>query len=751
MHFLRRVASSLSPDFAALAAIALLWNAPILLDPDRIVGHDTFAQFTVFHTFYSQWASGGGLVRWLPYCGFGMPATLWQIDMLTPSGCGFLALGSLLGIDDVLAVYACSCFFEVLTFLAGLFACSTRLFRDRRVRFLVCLMGLGTVGWHEQIYSCLRILYLDPWMVWCLLRFRDSGRSAWFWATGLLAILSVVGAPVYFAGLHLLALTCLGLPLAFGRWSLLVAIVRPSVRDVLAAVAFLLVASAVWTALHDAVAAVRLQDEHRGPDGRVTREVFLRHYSRDLGFVARSYVFGRNFRPELIYEPNLYVAAATWPLCVLAFWGRPRRDAVAMALPAVVLTGFALEDTVASVLYYFPLASYFRYRLSALGIANLYLTLWAGFGLVRLFEFDVVRRRRCVLIGGLATIGLLAAAVHLEHAADLFGSRVSESLDPPVLEHETQLVGNVGTGTSWARLALLALGPLAGLFVVRPRSCRASAAVFAVLVAWQFVDLSFHQYERLRYSRRIGEDEPALSDLCRVRPLEYRPQRIDAALRVKPRGARYNLQFQWEQVDPCRHDTELQVLSPLVAETLGGADRIAEGAAIRRIAGCDVPKLVFAEDVAVVDSWKAAREVLVARHAGTFVVEAQRAESRPATSRGEPPVLVAPEVLGFDANRLRCRFDAPTDGWLFYADAWSPDWTATVDGSPSDVRVANGCFKAVSIPRGPHEVLFEIGGRARIFARLVFGIGLAAFVPSLVAVGALFLRRIDPLTAPIAP
>ena len=46
-------------------------------------------------------------------------------------------------------------------------------------------------------------------------------------------------------------------------------------------------------------------------------------------------------------------------------------------------------------------------------------------------------------------------------------------------------------------------------------------------------------------------------------------------------------------------------------------------------------------------------------------------------------------------------------GFLYYADGYTPDWTATVDGRPARIVAANGAFKAVFVAAGSHRVTME--------------------------------------------
>ena len=49
---------------------------------------------------------------------------------------------------------------------------------------------------------------------------------------------------------------------------------------------------------------------------------------------------------------------------------------------------------------------------------------------------------------------------------------------------------------------------------------------------------------------------------------------------------------------------------------------------------------------------------------------------------------------------------APRPGLLYLADTWFPGWTATVNGQPVPILVANYAFRAVPVPAGRDVIQF---------------------------------------------
>ncbi len=59
---------------------------------------------------------------------------------------------------------------------------------------------------------------------------------------------------------------------------------------------------------------------------------------------------------------------------------------------------------------------------------------------------------------------------------------------------------------------------------------------------------------------------------------------------------------------------------------------------------------------------------------------------------------------------LTASTDAP--GYLVLTDGYDPGWRATVNGAPAPILIANHAFRAVPLPTGVHEVIFEYRPRS---------------------------------------
>jgi Bacterial membrane protein YfhO len=81
-------------------------------------------------------------------------------------------------------------------------------------------------------------------------------------------------------------------------------------------------------------------------------------------------------------------------------------------------------------------------------------------------------------------------------------------------------------------------------------------------------------------------------------------------------------------------------------------------------------------------------------------------------------------IVSYRPDRVRLRAELRAAGFVVLTDAYSPGWTATVDGRSVPVRRANEIFRAAEVPAGRHEVEFVYRPRAVTVGLLAGGAGL---------------------------
>jgi len=61
----------------------------------------------------------------------------------------------------------------------------------------------------------------------------------------------------------------------------------------------------------------------------------------------------------------------------------------------------------------------------------------------------------------------------------------------------------------------------------------------------------------------------------------------------------------------------------------------------------------------------------------------------------------------YNAELIEIRTQSQQDGFLVLSDTYYPGWKAWIDGAESSVLRANYNFRAVSLPKGEHTVIFK--------------------------------------------
>jgi hypothetical protein len=71
-----------------------------------------------------------------------------------------------------------------------------------------------------------------------------------------------------------------------------------------------------------------------------------------------------------------------------------------------------------------------------------------------------------------------------------------------------------------------------------------------------------------------------------------------------------------------------------------------------------------------------------------------------------PPSYAPAEITRDDDSTVSLRVRAPTSGYVFLADTMYPGWTASVDGHPARIELADGYARAVRVGPGAHTITY---------------------------------------------
>jgi hypothetical protein len=138
-----------------------------------------------------------------------------------------------------------------------------------------------------------------------------------------------------------------------------------------------------------------------------------------------------------------------------------------------------------------------------------------------------------------------------------------------------------------------------------------------------------------------------------------------------------------------------------------------------------VQERAFLVDRYVVAQGDAARRLLrrAADLATTVVLEDEpAADLRPAPA---PQRTGTATVTRYEDTRVEIRTETDGRRLLVLSDVYYPGWSATIDGQPSPVLLANYAFRAVSVPAGTHTVEFRYRPNSVWYGALLSGLACA--------------------------
>lgn len=705
------------PIVGALALAVALAVVHFLMHRGSYPEHDTYYVFQAFKTVYESILAGGGTPTWLPEVQYGAPSHVYLFPALTPWQYLTAHLGGWIGIGDVLTLFHLSVALELVFFLIGGALLTARLTSGRGapIAMFVLIAGLTTIT-HLQIWYNLRIVAFLPWIFFFLRRFQDEGALFWLPAATLTAMIWLAGNIFYFLPIALLTLV-VGLimtgPEGWRRVRPAEAFAPPFTILVIANVAYAGCLLAVYLNIFDDVV---LHSPLRRADGVTDIDVFLT-YGGNLD--------PRKFLELLLAAPHnpdalFYLGATPLLFALYAPWTSAAARAKPYLWTAALFIAFSLPGLtpIADALYTAaPGMRYFRHIGLIIALAKFCLLVAAAIG----FDGFLTDRRRPG--GDLATreVGVLALILAGLGLAAYIAFGVGYGVYPPAQMYPDLPAAfgppDVAVIAPLAALAILAWTALAA------RPGRPGPSLAAVVTALALVEGM--AYARFHYWATESNNPPAIRSAFNAAELRFPPPRtqeitgIDAKLAAFY-GDYYPLEAMLSRprcIEPGRRDARVQGVADLIEARDGAPIRPGEkpepnlaDPALARALGCERPRLRLTNQVAQRRSDdEALAQVVDGPGFGALVsvvcpADAADCETPSPWKLVDEPV--AAERYAMDSISAIVRVEQPGGNWLIYADAWTPSWRATIDGTAWPVRRADLAFKAVHVPQGEHRVVF---------------------------------------------
>jgi hypothetical protein len=639
----------------------------------------------------------------------------------------FLGVGKILNIYDPLVLFRYSLLGEQILAITGTYLLASQLFKKRYVVLIIALSMLPTYFVYQQVTFNFRLVYLLPFALYWIIRFFKQKRPEFLWLAGITAILSIPGSAIYPQIVVFYALGIFSLFLFFGDLEILRSLSKPSVKNVVAFLAFVGIAVAFlyyFRLFNDGLFVWR---KDRATDLSVPLNVFLTHWGvwNPIDLLS-SFVYGI-YHGEISnpYEYTFYIGLLPLVGIVIALLYVRNRFFKALFWTSAFLYLFSLRGNLAGLAYYFPLINKTRYVaiLGTIPFRTLVIFL-AGFGLDH--ELDESKLSYLIKIGFVLFLGLEFLRIFDSIS---YYSWIFNNIQAHLPEYQlflTRVLGYIG---------------LMGLFYVwlkisgpnRSRAVVLKKVIILCLLAWFSFDiLTF----RSDFETRVHIDEATSSEasaaFLKIQPITYEEKRLPSPLPSDWR-ARQILKYS-ETIQPDSHwlmESFLQFDKCFSSSYNEGRYEIISASLVpleeqnfiivpdkqpseneMQVYGCEMPKLRVVSNVLVL---KTDMEVMrYIKDDGTdlsnLLVLSQK-YSNASSSLGNPSIDAEISIQQFDMNSISIGINLPSGSnrWLVYSDAYHPLWKAELNGREVKIERAYLGFKAVKLDEGYNTLQFIYG------------------------------------------
>lgn len=689
----------------------LLWTR--LVPP----GHDTWWHMTMQYFQMNAIVQGEWFAKWCPYDVHGTTGFFSLTGLSSIPLFFFMNVAPFLNsqglVTNFLPYYYLHILFAEVVLLTGVWLLGRRLYRHPLTVYFVAISITISSIWLEQYHFNLFIYHALPLTLY-LIHTGLENNSRWriFLAGDLCLFTSINVAPycsiiqllvivVYFTAYLILYPREIREIIDTWKWRR---------RDLMVAACLGLLAAALfYCSLHD-VGHIYVEPMGRNPDGTVPFKVF-NTYADFLGIRKYLEMFiGLNvFTPDIIpYRGFLVLACAALALTIPS-----RRLFVFMAVTLTIFLFSLGPEGVVSTLAWliFPGMKFYRHIAYVAPLATAFLCFWAGFGFDALaVRSEGTQARRWVgcmvlVVCLIFFLGSLALRPHWFRG-------IPDRL--PIIPQQI-------------RLSYIILLSILGVMAWAAYRRWWGIWFMVLLAVMQTADVTAFRY--MLFTTRAYKLEAEGYALWRFTPMPFVAQRSydypgagSRYAEVLPMLQRFKglAWYSW---------TDAFVFAELYREKLRILERQKENQQFeaffgsednpvrRAVSGVSRPKIQFYSRACYSPDVEAILPMMKAPEyqAGVPLLALSPGQMPPKENcsgdggGGDASIRLPYRVKAYGANFLQLELEqASTEPvWLYYADTWHPNWTASVDGRSIPVYRANYAYKAVLLPPGGQTVEFR--------------------------------------------
>ena len=571
---------------------------------------------------------------------------------------------------------------------------------------------------------------------------------------GIVAILGPLGNTPYFYALWALLVTVFSLVLFWGRYRSVLVMFKPTLANIVAALAFIFFAVVFAGTLFKSLDNVAfVLPDRQGPNGGVSLFTFLTYGGNDLGDMWKSLLLPSANIAEFSGRLGMtdYVGLLTFLALPFVLRNFGSREARAFAILAAALFALSRGGLLASLAFYFPGMHLFRHIGFLTVIFKLLLLVLAGYGLeglVRSFRAGTLfinSNKQTLILAVLAIILYFDLNVGGQPWAEALGAPPPVSSNgAPVVVHSIiypllragMLLALVCSLWNWRRTQS-SVSSSRNLVICALLACVAGdCALFQI----DMVALLQPEAKRIEFPAEKPDTAPSRSD--QIAPI----MRIKYQAWQKAQGSDYQIALssalQWDPLMPhFRTDWfPSNVLSLLEVLKRGNTNDLK--------ALC-VPKFRLVSQAIRVSSDEDALALLSSQTGWddrVILTDPGNEGSSSANPVPMPPgTTLTLEYFSADSLSVHVLNASTNAIWLVYSDAYDRGWHATVNNKSAPVWKAYAAFKAIRVEPGDNHVRLDY--HRPIWSTFLTVLASAAGLAAAVGLGTLAWLTIKEITA----
>jgi len=697
--------------------------------------HDSLLALMWYQQLLSNFAYSSGISLWFPHIGAGQSANLLTFGWMTPSLLLLAPLAKVFPNIHATVLYNLAMFIDEVLLLGGVYLLGSLVFKRITTVLFVAFTVTGTAIWAAQLWWNFHFYYAIPLSLFFVLKGTRKGSPISIVVGFSIAFFTgLLGNLVYCAPFQLLLVS---LFTAVAWWQKPIPVAKLKIfakKDGLLALLLLAFSISIPMALLTHAGPPHITSPARTSEGKLDYDTFLDYgrdkYLRHATGLANGFDYGMASSLGDIAGNNAVFAGTlflTFFIIGLVFSSSPARLPFLVTAAAGLIVYLGKGSFMAPLLFYLPGISEFRHFGLTIPLTRVFLLFIAGFGFEEISNAIASPKqaegRRAVILTGIL-LCLSAALVVFLFCFDK---------EPPFRSER-----------AFVQLAVLAGALIVMLRIWSKGSSSAKPVLWAAPALLALVLVDTYSYRTAWHHAAMLQVHQSTRELFRTRPLVFNPTRLTNP-KTDPAYVKFRRDLDGRvpylyavteavaNVDVCYPVHRLDTLAP----SLKGfyIDMPADNPLFKgysRMVGCaGFPKLQLYPKALVVDTWQNAGYFIFSpKFADPFLtidgasleeykvasIE-QKATPAPLESYSDRTIASKPippqkmDVVHFSSSTLTAvvetQPEVTTPQWLYYADAWDPYWTATVNGKETPVVKANLGFKAVAIPPGRSKVTFE--------------------------------------------